>query len=140
MVPETLKSFVDIVIQPRKGRNKTKNRKSAAIQHAIMASSRPRSFVSPILLSVAVYIHLQYGHKDLINLLHNNRLAESYTEALRYENYLLMEPSTPENTSTAEFMQFASDNANFNTRTLDGHGRHHMCNSCYQYYTRHATD
>ena len=95
MVPETLKSFADFVIQPRKGRNKTINRKSSAIQHTIMAASRPISFVSPILLSVAVYIHRKYGHKDLINLLHNIGFAESYIEALRYENYLLMEPSTP---------------------------------------------
>ena len=82
MVLETLKSFVDIVIQPRKRRNKTMNRKSTAIQHAIMAASCPRSFVSPILLSVAMYIHRKYGHKDLINILHNIGLAESYTEVL----------------------------------------------------------
>ena len=125
MVPETLKCFVDGVTQPRSGRNKNSDRKSTTIQQAIMSASRPRSFVSPILLSVAVYIHRRYGHKDLINLLHNTGLAESYTEALRYENSLLLDSSRPDDTVIDGFMQFAFDNADFNTNTLDGHDTFH---------------
>ena len=69
MAQGTLKRVVDIVIQPHNGRNKTINRKLAAMQNAIMAASRPRSFVSPIILIVAMCIHREYGHKGLINLL-----------------------------------------------------------------------
>ena len=81
--------------------------------------------MSPILSSIAVYIHRRYGHKDLINLLHNTGLADSYTEALRYENSLLLDSSKPDNTVTEGFMQFAFDNADFNTNTLDGHDTFH---------------
>ena len=125
MIPDTLKCFVDGVTQPRKGRNKNSDRKSETIQHEIMAASRPRSFVSPILLSVAVYIHRKYSHKDLINLLHNIGVSESYAEAIRYENSLLLDSSTHDNTLTEGFMQYAFDNADFNTNTLDGHNTFH---------------
>ena len=62
-------------------------------------------FVSPFFLVLQCICMEKNDHKYLINPLHNIELAESYTEALRYENYLLIEPSTPENTPTAEFMQ-----------------------------------
>ena len=81
LVQETLNCFV--ITLPSNARNKYSDRKTAAIQQAIMAAGCPRSFVSPVLLSVSVCIHASYGCEDLTNLMHNLGFSKSYTEAVR---------------------------------------------------------
>ena len=88
MIQETLKCFVDGVTQPRSARNKTLDKKTRQLSNSNpMAAGRPRSFVSPIRLSVDVYIHPRYDCMDLINLLHKLGFSESYTEAVRYQKF-----------------------------------------------------
>ena len=83
------------------------------------------SSVSPILLSVALYMHRRYGCKDLVNMVHNLGFLESYIEAVRYQNSLLLDSLTPDSTPSEGSVQFAFDNGDFNTNTLDGHNTFH---------------
>ena len=82
--PESLKSFVQNVID-YKHTNKNQVKVEAIIQ-SIIAATRPRSFVPPLLLAIAVYIHRKYGSKELIELLNKLCFSESYLEVKRYMN------------------------------------------------------
>ena len=62
LVPRSLKRFIHNLVDG-KGKNHTvTNRKCTSIAHAIISASRPRSFVSPILLGIAVFTP---GHKQV---------------------------------------------------------------------------
>ena len=50
LIPETLTTFINILIRTRKlvDEDKTNKRKGVTIAHAIIASTLPRSFISPL--------------------------------------------------------------------------------------------
>ena len=95
-----------------------------AIQQAIVAATRPRSFLSPLLIAIGVYLHRKYGSEDLIDLLHAFGFCCSYEEARRYQWSALFGPS-PFPPDKEAFIQFAFDNADHNVITLDGHNTFH---------------
>ena len=89
--PESLDSFVHNVI--RHSGKKEHGSKHEAIIQSIIADTRPRSFLSPLLLGIAVYIHRKYGSKDLIELLKNLGFSESYLEVQRYKYSIMADRS-----------------------------------------------
>ncbi|PHT96242.1 hypothetical protein BC332_34832 [Capsicum chinense] len=83
-----------------------------------MSAARPRSFLSPLQLSVAVLIYKKYGSKRLIDVLESLSVCSSYHEAKKFEVSSIMR--TPLEIDQNSFSQFIFDNADFNTQTIDG--------------------
>ncbi len=124
LVPTSLLCFLGGVLNSKKdGESVITDRRSTAIAHAIIASCWPRSFISPLLLAVAVYIHRKYASKELIDMLSSMNFCVTYREVQRYE-YALISKDAP--TYNLEgFVQFMFDNADFNVNTIDGHNTFH---------------
>jgi len=124
VVPETLQIFTNDVINKRKkGNAADKTRKCTVINHAIIAATRPRSFLSMIQVGLSVYIHRHLASRHLIDILSSMGVCVSYSEARWYEASAMIDN---QQTITEEsFKQFVFDNADFNIRTLDGYGTFH---------------
>ncbi|KYN08456.1 hypothetical protein ALC62_00565 [Cyphomyrmex costatus] len=88
-----------------------------------MSAVRPKSFTSPVLLGIGSFIYKKFGSRTLIDILYNLGFSESYTEISVFET-LSISHEEPDVSETG-FMQFVFDNADFNVRTLDGHGTFH---------------
>ena len=69
-VPDSLCRFIDGVIKTKaKVKSDCTERKRIAIAHAIIAASRPRSFISPILLGISTYINTCLESRELVDVL-----------------------------------------------------------------------
>lgn len=123
LVPESLSRFLHGVIKSKGTRNITADRRCISIAHAIIFACRPRSFLSPILLSIAVYIHRRYESRELIDMLSYMGFCDDYKEVQRLYASIL---STDVPTYNLDgFSQFVFDNADFNTATISGHNTFH---------------
>ncbi|KAK4873878.1 hypothetical protein RN001_013238 [Aquatica leii] len=103
-IPDSLRCFFDL--------------KRAALEQAVMSACRPRSFLSPLLLSVGLYAHRRFASKHLIQLLSSLGYSSSYSETLKLENSLIA--SNKQSDDTDKFTQFVFDNADYNVKTIDG--------------------
>ena len=123
MIPESLKLFLQKLLDPKGKATTAVSRRCTAIAHSVIAACRPRSFISPVLLAIAVYIHRKYASRELIDILSSISFADDYREVKRFENSLISsgEPSYGLN----GFTQFVFDNADFNIATLTGHNTFH---------------
>ena len=123
MVPESLKLFLHKLLDPMGKNPNLVSRKSIAIAHSLISACRPRSFISPVLLAISVYIHRKYASRELIDILSSLGFADDYREVRRFENSLMTtgEPSY----NLSGFTQFVFDNADFNVATLTGHNTFH---------------
>lgn len=89
-MPESLKLFLNTVIKthkhtPKSGSWANWDKKVCSVGHIIMSAVRPRSFISPLLLSLSTLIHTKFAARTLIDALHNLCLCESYSETQRLE-------------------------------------------------------
>ena len=57
--------------------------------HSLIATCRPRSFVSPPLLAISVYLHCKYASREMIDILSINSFADDYKEVQRLENGMI---------------------------------------------------
>ena len=92
LIPESLKYFLENLILKNK---KCKNidglkKKCSTIAHSIIASIKPRTFNSPILLAVGSFIFKKIGSKTLINLLSQIGICSSYHDVKVLETSLIM--------------------------------------------------
>lgn len=130
-VPSLLNLMLSKVILPvEKNRHSDKKYKHiSAAAHVVMNAARPKSFKSPLLLSIAVTLHRKFGSKSIIDLLHSLGLSASYKEALLYERLAAIEYTLKIKIGPSgilkPFMQFGMDNADFNTNTLTGKDSFH---------------
>lgn len=120
-VPKSLSTLLKGILNPG-DKSDTSMKRALTIAHSIIAACRPRSFISPILLSVAIYIHRRYGSRELVDILNSLGLAANYREIQRYE-YSLMSDEPSYNIDG--FAQFVFDNADINACTLDGKNTFH---------------
>ena len=99
VIPESLKLFLYKLLGPDGKNSAVVTRRCTAIAHFVIATCRPRSFISPLLLAI------------------------SYEEVQRLENGMISagEPSY----GLECFTQFVFDNADFNVATLTGHNTFH---------------
>lgn len=123
MIPESLKLFLHKLLDPKGKNAAVVSRRCTAIAHSVISACRPRSFISPVLLAIAVYIHRKYASRELIDILSSISFADDYKEVQRFENSLISagEPSYGLN----GFTQCVFDNADFNVATLTGHNTFH---------------
>lgn len=118
-VPESLKFFIkEIILQNKKGNLYVYETKCTAIYHSILCAVRPKSFLSPLQLGLAVMLHRKFGSKRIVDIFSRLGMCSSYKEATHYQDCLLLSPPTPLNSGC--FVQFAFDNADFNINTIDG--------------------
>ena len=82
LLPKSLQSLLNGVIISKSASNDCA-RKKAAIGQAIISACRPRSFVSPILLSVGVYAHRNFASRELVTKLSKLSFSVDYAEVKR---------------------------------------------------------
>lgn len=73
--------------------------------------------------ALSVHLHRRYGSRHLIDLLSTLGFCESYSEALNFETSAVL--NTKMDLKSDGFFQFVFDNADFNTRSLDGYNTFH---------------
>jgi hypothetical protein len=98
--------------------------KQCSIAHSVTAAARPRSYISPILLAVSLYVNTKYESRLLIDILNKLGFADDYREVERFQDAVLPR-DVVEYDWEGSFIQFIIDNADCNTRTLTGHGTWH---------------
>ncbi|KAJ8686055.1 hypothetical protein QAD02_021848 [Eretmocerus hayati] len=123
-VPKSLKSFLDIIMKGKKKDSQKWDAKVCAAAHIIIASARPRTFISPLLLGLSSVIHKQHASRKLIDNLSFIGICESYRETILFEASLVKDPESFKIEDA--YIQFAFDNADENTQTLDGYGTFHV--------------
>ncbi len=121
-IGEMLTHLLSGLMKPVKGSPCSK--KVLSVAHSIISSVRPRSFVSAVQLGIGVFLHRRFRSRHLINLLHNLGCSVSYSEISKYETSVTI--NTSNDVQDNGFVQFVFDNADHNTRTVDGHGTFHV--------------
>lgn len=122
-IPETLQIMLDTIIGNRKRDTSKYSVKQTAIAHAIISSTRPRSFISTLLLGLTVMLNKKFGSKELINILDSLGFCASYRDLQLFNASLLQNPQ--EEIIDESFLQFVYDNADNNINTLDGRNTFH---------------
>ncbi|KAJ8884643.1 hypothetical protein PR048_016501 [Dryococelus australis] len=119
-LPETLKTFLNRVIQ-----GEVVERKNTAIREALMSACHPRSYISPILLGIEAYIHWHHASRQLVDILSSLSFSANFKEFQRYEFSALEHDRANTGASKKGYIQYVFDNADFNIRSLTGHGTFH---------------
>jgi len=125
LIPETLRTFMEtVVLNNKRGDHDVWKKKSTAMAHCLVATVRPKSFVSPVLVGLAVFLYKKYGSRKLIDVVSSLGFCSSYLEAVRLEasaiNGDLLKVNQP------CFSQQVYDNADFNVHTIDGYNTFHV--------------
>ena len=123
-VPASLDHFLRCLIKSKSTNSKVTRRRCSAISHVIITACRPRSFVSPILLSLAMYVHRKYESKELIDILSSLGFACNYSEVRRLNAAFIKEEK--QEYPLDGFKQLIFDNSDFNVVTLTGHNTVHI--------------
>ena len=124
LIPETLRLLVEsVVLSKKRGDLNQWKRKCISVEHAIVSCARPRSFVSPVQIGLALHLNRQFGSKQLVELANNIGFCSSYAKANKYEASLVEQ--TRSKIDSSGYIQFVFDNADFNIRTLTGLGTFH---------------
>ncbi|KAJ8878764.1 hypothetical protein PR048_019350 [Dryococelus australis] len=87
-----------------------------------MSVCRPRSYISPTLLSIGVYIHRHHASRQLVDVLSSLLFSASYKEVQKREFLASEHDRANTDGSKKGYIQYAYGNADFNIRTLTGHG------------------
>ena len=124
-IPPLLASFLNVLTNENKSDTPILERRKDSIAHALISMCKPRSFISPLLLSLGVYIHKKYASRELLDILSSLGFSENYSEVQRYENSVLDFESDPLS-NVEKFVQFVFDNADFNVNTVDGKNTIHV--------------
>ena len=122
LVPESLLLFLHAIIKSNMDASNS-DRRCVAIAHHIISACRPRSFISPLLLAVAVYVHRKYGSRELVDILNRLGFSDDYKEVQRLNSIFVVSGEPEYNLQS--FTQFVFDNADFTVATLTSHDTFH---------------
>ena len=86
MIPDSLRRFLKQVLDPKGKNTDVVNRRRTATAHSWISACRPRSFVSPLLLAISVYIHRKYASRELIDILSSLSFSDDYKEVQLFES------------------------------------------------------
>ena len=105
----------------------TVERKKVAIGHALINAVRPRSFISPVLLGIAVYFNTRLESREGVDILSSLSFCDDYKELLRLFDSLIPDDDCEEfDILLHDFLNFVFDDADINIRTLTGLGTFHV--------------
>ena len=120
-LPESLKLFLRTLFI-----GKNKDLKVSSLGQAIMQATRPRGLLPPLQLGVGIQMHHHFASKFLVDTLHQLGFSCSYSEVQKFERSAAVAQKTEVDGFTpGHFIQYVADNADHNTRTIDGHGTFH---------------
>lgn len=117
-IPETLNILLEGIILKNKRDSRDKYMTQCiSIAHSIISSTRPKSFLSCVLIALGAHLNTRYGSKHLIELLSSLGYCTSYSEATKFQLSSVLHPDTNE---ASKFSQWVADNADVNICTIDG--------------------
>jgi len=93
----------------------------ASLGQAVIQAALPRGIISPLQIGLDVQLHHHFGSKFLIDTLNSLGFCFSYAEVQRYEKSAAASETPLLITEKDQFVQFAADNVDHNTGTIDGH-------------------
>ncbi|KAI4499550.1 hypothetical protein M0802_005446 [Mischocyttarus mexicanus] len=130
-IPNTLLQFLSDIITHDKSKSENFESVIIAIAHAIIAATRPSSFVSSVQLGLAVMLHKQYKSKKLIQILHSLGFCSSYYKLQLFEASILNhdEVLTFHESYGQEVSDNADHNADHNVSTINGRNTFHAMGS-----------
>lgn len=124
LVPDTLSALLNtIIIKNKRGKQDGIERKCTAIAHSIISATRPRSFISPVLLGLAVYLFCKVATRNIVQAVSHLGFCSSHSEVSQFE-HSAVKFWNPDIT-TSSFSQFVFDNADFNINTRTGKDTFH---------------
>lgn len=125
-VPSYLRIFLEEIIFAKKRKDSLPSWKKQVISiaHAIIEASRPRCFLSKVLLGVGCFLKKKFSSRLLVDTLAAIGFSCSYSEVELLELSCISRKQ-PEVSPTG-FSQWVADNADFNINTLDGRGSWHV--------------
>lgn len=111
------------IISHRKSSELKYNIKETAIAHDIISSTRRKSFISSLLLSLGVMLNKKYASKELLLILNSLGFCSSYEDIQLFDASVLHQPQDQKINGT--FLQYVFDNADHNINTIDGRNTFH---------------
>lgn len=111
-LPASLSTFLSLLTS-----KKNNALKVASIGQAIVQAARPRVVISPLQIGLAVQLHHNFASRFFIDTLHHKLQMFNQNAALGQGTDI---PSF-----NGQFVQYAADNVDHNTRTLNGHNTFH---------------
>lgn len=124
-LPPKIQFFLNSLILNTPGKKEKKANYEKVIgsaAHVLMSAICPRYFLSPLLLSLAVTLHREFGTKNIIEIFHSCGLTASYKETQKYE--MCAAKHTEVSLHPGTFMQFVWDNCDNNIKSLHGGSFH----------------
>ena len=119
-LPASLSTFLNLLTS-----EKNSALKVASIGQAIVQAERPRVVISPLQIGLAVQLHHNFASRFLIDTLHHHGFCSSYQDVQMFNQNAALGQGTEIPSFNGEFVQYAADNVDHNTRTLDGHNTFH---------------
>lgn len=99
--------------------------KLVSIGQAIIQAARPRVIIAPLQIGLGVQLHHGYASRFLIDTLHQHGFCSSYNEVRLFRQNAAVDQGTDIPGYAYQFTQYGADNADHNTRTLDGNDTFH---------------
>lgn len=119
-LPATLSTFLGVVLT-----GKDNSVKLASIGQAIVQAARPRVVIAPLQIGLAVQLHHNFASRFLIDTLHHHGFCSSYQEVQMFNQNAALGQGTDIPSYNSQFVQYAADNVDHNSRTLDGNNTFH---------------
>ena len=85
VILKSLKLFLYKLLDPKGKKSVVVTRRCTTIAHSVIATCRPRSFISPLLLAISVYLHRKYAFREMIDILSSISFVDDYKEVKRLE-------------------------------------------------------
>lgn len=125
-VTECLSIFLKEVILPRKRKTSIPfwEKQVTFFAHAIIKATRPRCFLSTVLLGVGCFLKKKISSRFLVDTLAAIGFSCSYSEVELLELSCISRQQPV--VLPSGFSQWVADNADFNMNTLDGRGSWHV--------------
>ena len=119
-LPASLSTFLSLLTA-----EKNSALKVASIGQAIVQAARPGVVISPLQIGLAVQLHHNFASRFLIDTLHHHGFCSSYQDVQMFNQNAALGQGTEIPSFNGEFVRYAADNVDHNTRTLDGHNIFH---------------
>ena len=132
-VTDILKSLVTIMFSPSRSDNVKLKKQllQTSICHILMQFVSKQGYISPLKLSVGIFVHQTARSEVLLDVLSSLGPCTSYSEVIKFERSAVVTRSedfallTSPNDDSTRFCQWAADNFDFNEDTLTGENTTH---------------